>query len=127
MFSILFTSVTGLEKFHFYEPMGTNVITGITMSANKLRIQKIVREESDTRRLGIKVKYMCLSLSCEQHQALHGELFDIHKIKTLYDLANVPTDCRCAVTQVLIDDQGNPLMPTVVERAKAQAASSKKL
>jgi hypothetical protein len=95
------------------------------MSANEMRIQKIVREESDTKRLGIKVKYMCLSLSCEHHQALHGELFEVEKIKALYDLANVPADCRCAVTQVLVDDQGNPLTPAIVERAKAQAASKK--
>jgi len=95
------------------------------MSANEMRIQKLLREESDTRRLGIKVKYMCLSLPCEHHKSMHGELFEIEQLKKTYDLSNVPADCRCAVVQVLVDDLGNPLTPSIVEKAKAQADSKK--
>lgn len=95
------------------------------MPVNEMRIKKLLREESDTKLVGILVKYMCLSLPCEHHQSLHGELFEIEEIKKLYDLTNVPAECRCAVIQILVDDHGNPLTPSIVEKAKSQASRKK--
>lgn len=93
------------------------------MSVNEMRIQKVLREENDTKRLGILVKYMCLSLSCKHHQSLHGELFGIDEIKKLYDLTRVPAECRCGVIQILVDDHGHPLTPSIVEKARSQSIS----
>ena len=91
------------------------------MTVNSMRLDKILKENEDVKRLGISVKYMCLSLMCEHHKSLHGELFDVEEIKDLYSLENVPEDCRCGVTQVLVDEAGKPRNPRVVEKAKSQA------
>lgn len=90
------------------------------MSVNSMRIEKILKEDEDVKRLGIQVKYMCLSLMCEYHKPLHGELFDIEEVTELYRLDIVPEDCRCGVTQVLVDEMGKPRNPNVVENAKSQ-------
>lgn len=97
------------------------VINGEIMTANRMRLDKVFKENEDVKRLGIPVKYMCLSLMCEHHKSLHGELFDVEEIKDLYSRENVPEDCRCGVTQVLVDEAGNPRNPSVVEKAKSQA------
>ncbi|MBS3667999.1 hypothetical protein [Vreelandella boliviensis] len=91
------------------------------MTVNSMRLEKILRETEDVKRLGIPVKYMCLSLMCEYHKSLHGELFNIEEIKDLYSLENVPEDCRCGVTQVLVDEVGKPRNPRVVEKARLQS------
>jgi len=91
------------------------------MTVNSMGLDKIIKENEDVKRLGIPVKYMCLSLMCDHHKSLHGELFNIEEIKDLYNLENVPEDCRCGVTQVLVDEAGNPRNPGVVEKAKSQA------
>lgn len=51
------------------------------MAANEMRIQKLLREESDTRPLGIRVKYMCLSLACGHHKSMNGELLETEQVK----------------------------------------------
>lgn len=91
------------------------------MSINSMRLEKILKEEESVKRLGIPVKYMCLSLMCKHHTSLHGELFDIVEVQRLYSLDNVPDGCCCGVTQILVDETGKPRHPTVVERAKSQA------
>lgn len=91
------------------------------MFVNSMRMKKILKENEDVKRLGIQVKYMCLSLMCEHHKSLHGELFGIEEITALYRLDNVPEDCRCGVTQVLVDETGKPRNPNVVENVKSQA------
>ncbi|OLO09680.1 hypothetical protein BTW08_00920 [Salinicola sp. MH3R3-1] len=92
------------------------------MTVNRMRLDKILKENEDVKRLGISVKYMCLSLMCDHHKSLHGELFDVEKIKDLYSLENVPEDCRCSVIQVLVDEAGKPRSPSIVEKAKSQAS-----
>lgn len=91
------------------------------MSINESRIKRIISEDAEVKKLGLKVKYMCLSLACDHHRSLHGELFGFGEIKTIYALESVPDGCRCGVTQVLVDNQGNPMTPKVVELAKSQA------
>ncbi|MEL7966049.1 hypothetical protein AAG587_06720 [Vreelandella neptunia] len=90
------------------------------MSVNSMRLQKIIKEDKDVKRLGISVKYMCLSLMCEHHKSLHGELFDFGEVTSLYDLDNIPEGCRCGVTQILVDETGKPRNPAVLEKAKSQ-------
>lgn len=91
------------------------------MSPNEKRLQKVLRDEQSVNRLGIPVKYMCLSLMCEHHKSLHGELLDISEVMEIYKLESVPEDCRCGITQILMDETGNPRTPEIVEKAKSQA------
>lgn len=95
------------------------------MSVHEIRIQKVLREEEDVKRLGVPVKYMCISLACKHHESLHGELLDIDTIKRVFSLNTVPDDCRCGITQILVDKSGVPLNPGVVERAKSQVFNKK--
>lgn len=90
------------------------------MSINKLRIEKFLREENEAKRLGILVKYMCLTLSCVHHQSLHAELLDVEKIKEIYNTSSVPNGCSCAVVQILVDAHGEPLTPSIIRKAKTQ-------
>lgn len=91
------------------------------MSVNSMRFGKILKEADEVKRLGISVKYMCLSLMCEHHKSLHGEVLDIGEVKSIYSLDNVPDGCRCGVTQIPVDETGKPIIQTIVEKAKSQA------
>lgn len=95
------------------------------MSVNSMRLEKIIKEGEGVKRLGIPAKYMCLSLTCEHHKSLHGELFDIGEITSLYSLDNIPEDCRCGVTQILVDETGKPRNPAVVEKARPKGSRPK--
>lgn len=95
------------------------------MTVNSMRLDKILKDDEDVKRFGILVKYMCLSLMCAHHKSLHAELFDVEEIKDIYSLENIPEDCRCGVTQVLVDETGKPKNPRVLEKAKSQAIDKK--
>ncbi len=91
------------------------------MSINENRFTNLVRAENNATRLGISVKYLCLSLRCEYHTHLHGELLDFDKVKEIYSLNVVPNKCCCAITQVLIDEHGQPKDSNLLERLRLQA------
>lgn len=90
------------------------------MTINHSRFDKFLREEAETRRLGIGVKFMCLSLPCMHHESLHGVLHSSDEIKSIYHPDIVPDDCKCAIVQVSVDDKGNPRIPRIVEKARGQ-------
>lgn len=87
---------------------------------NEMRITKLQREAKDTERFGILVKYLCLSAMCKHHSHLFGELIDYHVALSLYSLDMVPDDCRCAVSQVLVDENGEMRSKALKERIAKQ-------
>jgi hypothetical protein len=91
------------------------------MSVNKNRFNILIREGDDVNRLGLRVKYLCLSLMCEYHEHLHGELLGFEKTKEIYSLEVVPKDCRCGITQVLVDECRQPKDASLVDRVRLQA------
>lgn len=90
------------------------------MSVNQSRFDKLYREQNDAVRLGIKVKYICMSIQCPHHADLHGEILDFDEVVKIFSIENVPDGCRCACTQILVDDSGKPITPGVVERIRNQ-------
>lgn len=108
----------GYEKKIAFE---AEIINGDIVTVNGMRVKKLLKYEKDVKRLGISVKYICLSLMCEHHKLLHGELFEFSKIMEIYNLENVPEDCRCGITQILLDEEGMPRTPGLVSKIKSQA------
>jgi hypothetical protein len=90
------------------------------MTIRHSRFEKFLRDEAETRRLGIGVKYMSLSLSCRDHESLHGVLQSAEEIRSIFHPEVVSEDCKCAIVQVLVDDKGNPRTPRVVQKAREQ-------
>ncbi len=91
------------------------------MSVKELRLKKLTLLEEQVNKLGIDVKYVCLSISCSYHRALHGKLFDAEQIKEIYSLENIQDDCNCSFTQVLVDHLGNPNNPKTIEKIRSQS------
>lgn len=96
------------------------------MGIKQSRFDKFLKEEAETRRLGIGVKFMCLSLPCIYHDLRHGVLHDPDEIKSLFHPDLVPDDCKCGIVQVLVDDKGGPRAPGVVEKAWEQLITWRK-
>lgn len=90
------------------------------MNIKEMRIRGFEESQAQSLKVGSSVKYMCLSLACEYHSDLHGELFDADEIRNIYGTDDVQEDCKCAIIPILVDPQGNPVIPRQVEKAKAQ-------
>lgn len=90
------------------------------MSVNENRFNKLIREEDEVSRLGIRVKYLCLSLMCENHKQLHGKLLGFERAKEIYCLTAVPKNCRCGISQVRVDELGQPIDARLVEKVRSQ-------
>lgn len=90
------------------------------MSVNEMRIAKFNSENENARRLGIRCKYLILSLTCQHHSQLHSELLTDSEMIENYIISAAPNNCTCAVVQTLVDDKGAPVISRPVERAKAQ-------
>ena len=93
------------------------------MSVNENRFNKLIREENDVKRLGIRVEYLCLSLMCNHHSNLHGSLISFDKAKETFNLDSAPDDCRCGISQILIDENGMPTSMSLIERVRSQVRS----
>lgn len=90
------------------------------MNVKEMRLEKLEREEYEVRRLSILVKYLCLSTCCKYHYPSNGKLFDFSEIRKIYTVANVPDDCNCGITQVIVNELGIPLYPKNIERVRSQ-------
>lgn len=81
-------------------------------------------EESDaTASLGLKTKLLHFSAlsptTRRSHAVRHGRLFTDEQVREWYSQDGNGINCKCSQTAVLVDDDGKPLNPAVVERARA--------
>ncbi|MCK0716463.1 hypothetical protein ACFO0U_01135 [Chromohalobacter sarecensis] len=90
------------------------------MNINKMRSEKLFREQDDAVRVGIKVKYICMSNQCSHHEHLHGEIIEFEQALEIFSIKNVPPGCRCACTQIVVNDSGEPVSTNLVEKIKNQ-------
>lgn len=90
------------------------------MEVNKMRSEKLIREQADAARLGIDVKYIFMSAQCPHHENLHGKVVEFDEAFEVFSIENVPSGCRCACTQILVDEKGEPFSPSLVKRIKSQ-------
>lgn len=73
--------------------------------------------------LGEGYLYMHLSAlsptTRKSHAERHGKLFTAQQVREFWaDPTNVD-GCRCSVTPVMVDDDGNPLVPSIINRTRA--------
>lgn len=74
-------------------------------------------------RLGIRTMLMHLSAlkstSRASHVARHAKLYTIQEVANWYAIVPNPIFCYCTQVEVLVDEDGAPLTPSIIERAKA--------
>lgn len=94
--------------------------TEVTNSFRQARMDEAQAAQAD---LGIKTKVMHLSAlsptTRPDHRARHAHLYTVQEERDWY--ANTPgasINCKCGITEVLVDSKGNPLSPSIIERAK---------
>lgn len=80
-------------------------------------------EDADARdRLGIQMKQMQLSAlspsTRPEHAARHSKLYTEQEVREWRARDANDINCKCGFVAVLVDDDGNPLTPAIVERAK---------
>ena len=80
-------------------------------------------EARDARdQLGIRYKLLHLSAlsptTRETHAERHGNLYTDDEVREWYAEAANAINCKCAQRTLMVDKDGNPLVPSTVERAK---------
>ncbi len=53
------------------------------------------------------------------HRARHGRLFSIAEQQDFWSKDGNAINCKCTTVEVLVDDDGQPLDPTILDRARA--------
>jgi len=94
-----------------------------TEVTNAFRQARMDEAQDAQTSLGIKTNIMHLSAlsptTRPDHRARHAKLYTIQEERTWYATTpGAPINCRCGMTEVLVNDKGEPLSPAIIERAK---------
>lgn len=94
-----------------------------TEVTNAFRQARMDEAQDAQTNLGIKTKIMHLSAlsptTRPDHRARHAKLYTIQEERTWYATTpGAPINCKCGMTEVLVNDKGEPLSPAIIERAK---------
>lgn len=85
-------------------------------------------DESDDAADTYGLKFLQMHLSAlspttrRSHALRHGKLFTTEQVRDWYAQDANGINCKCSQTQVLVDNEGKPLVPGTVDRARAAAA-----
>jgi SPP1 gp7 family putative phage head morphogenesis protein len=93
--------------------------TEITGALRRARLDEAQETEV---RLGLKTKMLWFSAlsptTRESHAERHGNLYTPQEVRNFYSVDGNAINCQCSQTETLVDDEGNPLTPQVVERTR---------
>lgn len=93
-----------------------------TEIGNALENAKLDEAEQAEQDLGVRSMELWLSAlsptTRATHSARHATLYTRQEVREFYSRDGNRCNCRCATTTVLVDDAGNPLSPSIVERAQ---------
>lgn len=96
---------------------------------NALRTARLDEAEATAKALGMRVMMLHISALSPTtrvtHWARHGRLYTIEECREWWATSPNSINCKCSVTEVFVDEDGNPLDPTVVERAQEKLKSYK--
>lgn len=86
------------------------------------RMRKFEGDDAGARKNGLNCLFMHLSAlsptTRKSHAERHGKLFTAQEVREFWsDPANVD-GCKCAVTAMMVDDDGKPLVPSIVKRTR---------
>ena len=90
------------------------------MEIKTIRLNKLQREKKQSEDFNIKSKHMVLSLHCEGHRHMHGELFSAIELECLYNQDSISDSCNCTFVLILLDDKGVPYSPGLITKTKQQ-------
>lgn len=93
-----------------------------TEITNALRQARMDEDDSAGENLGIRTKQMHLSAfsptTREDHAKRSGNLYTTEEQREWWSFSKNVVNCKCTTIAVLVDDEGKPLTPSIVERAK---------
>lgn len=94
--------------------------TEVSMALRRAKWDEEAEAKAD---LGLKTKLMHFSAlsptTRRSHAVRHGRLYTDEQVREWYSQDGNGINCKCSQTAVLVDDDGKPLNPAVVERARA--------
>lgn len=111
-------------------------ITTETGSIKKARANLIARTEITTalrrarwdeaedakQEYGLRTKELYLSAlsptTRAEHAAMHSKLLTVDQVREIFARKGWAPNCKCSTTSVLVDKDGNPLVPSIIDRAK---------
>lgn len=109
------------ERFRVSDTRAERIArTEITSAYRRGRLD----EAEDAReRLGIRTMMMHMSALAEttrpEHAARHGNLYTPQEARDWWAEGANQINCRCSAVEVLVDDDGNPTTPALVDRVRA--------
>lgn len=87
-----------------------------------MRMARIEAEQVDAKRLGIQHLYMHISAlsptTRPTHAARHGLLYTEEEIQEWWASDGNDVGCKCTTVMILVDEDGNPMTPSIIERAR---------
>ncbi len=86
-----------------------------------IHAKRMAKLNSASSSYGCRTLFMHLSAlrpdTRTSHAARHGKLFTADQVREWYARDGNSEGCRCSLVEVLVDEQGVPLAPMLVERA----------
>lgn len=109
------TAQTGIEARRGHRIARTEVTTAL----RRARWDEKDAAEAD---YGVQSKLMHMSALSPStratHAARHARLYTSDEVRDWYSRDGNSINCKCSQVEVLVDDDGNPVVPAIVERAR---------
>lgn len=87
-----------------------------------LRQARLDESEQAAQDLGVQSRMLWLSAlsptTRPSHRARHAKIYTREQVREFYSRSGEACNCKCGQTEILVDDRGNPLSPSIVERAE---------
>lgn len=104
------------------QPLGTPIKSRDSTDRHTMRMNRIAADKSDADRLGIRYLHMHLSAlsptTRPTHATRHGQLYTEEEVQEWWASDENDVGCRCSTVMVLVDENGNPMTPSIIERAR---------
>lgn len=108
------TEQVGLEEFRAHRIARTEITTA-------LRRARWDETQDAEDAFGLRTKEMHLSALSPttrvSHAARHGKLFTVDECRDWWAKGANGINCKCSTTSVMVDKEGTPLVPSIVDRA----------
>lgn len=114
------------------EQTGTDIVSARRIARTEittaLRRSRLDESEDAMQRLGLNIRMMQISaLSATtrlSHALRHAKLFTITEMRDWMSTSPNMINCKCTFVEVMVDDDGAPWTPTIIEKAQAMRDDS---
>ena len=109
------------------ERTGVNASRASTIARTEITtaLRRAKWDESEIARESYGMTTMEMHLSAlspttrPEHAKRHAHLYTVEEVRDWWAKDANSINCKCSTTSVMVDDNGDPLVPAIVERAKA--------